>query len=110
MIELLEYVLRKVPLPSTFGIEVCPRTGREREEPDEVVSNESVPGSVPCSDDVVGNAGTGGISSDGARKPFLVVVDDRLGEKISFAFGADATRLIKRGSTPMDLLGDRGGN
>lgn len=113
LIELLEYVLRNAafpPGPSALGIELCPlvgRVGRPREDPDDIVSSESVPGSVPCSEDVVGGiAGTGGTSSAGARNPFFVV-EDRFGEKRSLALGAEATRRINRGSAPIDL-GDLG--
>jgi hypothetical protein len=79
---------------------------RPRDEPEDNVSNESVPSSVPCSDDGVdGITGTGGTLSYGASSPFLVVVEaDRdFGEKRSLALGADATRRINRGNAPIDL-------
>lgn len=86
------------------------RVERPRDEPDDAVSKESVPNSVPWSDDVVeGITGTGGTFSAGANSPFLIVVDaDRdFGEKRSLALGADATRRINRGNAPIDLEGGR---
>jgi hypothetical protein len=47
--------------------------------------------------------------SAGARRPFLVAERDGLGEKRFFAFGADATRRMKRvADDPTDDLGDVG--
>lgn len=119
-IELLEYVLRKgiLPGPSVVarfcpGIWLCPREGpvdRPRDEPEDDVSKEFVPNSVPCSDEVVYDmTGTGGTPWTGASSPFLVIVEpDRdLGENISLALGADATRRINRGNAPIGL-GDNG--
>jgi hypothetical protein len=82
------------------------RVERPRDEPEDEVSKESVPRSVPCSDDVVeGITGTGGTFSVGASSPFLIVVepDRSFGEKRSLALGADATRRINRGNAPIDL-------
>lgn len=82
------------------------RDERPLDEPEDKVSNESVPSSVPCSDDeFAGIIGMGGMFSVGANSPFFIVVEvvRDFGEKRSLAFGADATRRINRGSAPIDL-------
>ena len=83
------------------------RLERPRDEPEDDVSNESVPSSVPCSD-VEGITGTGGTFSAGASSPFLIVVevDRNFGENKSLALGADATRRMNRGNAPIDLEAD----
>lgn len=63
---------------------------------------------------VVGEPGTGGMMSAGARRPFLVVVevereDDPFGPKRCFAFGAEATRRMNRDAAEDLVFGDCGG-
>lgn len=67
------------------------RDKRSRDEPEEIVSRES----VPCSTDDIGR---GGAVSAGARRPFLVVADAEREVRLNrpLAFGADATRRMKR--------------
>jgi hypothetical protein len=110
-IELLEYVLRN---PPWFGVSVIPLffrnfmgdqplsgEGRPLEELEDTVSNES----VPCSNELEVREGTGGAASEGASRPFFVVDADREPrENNPLAFGAEATRRMKRvAEAPIDL-------
>lgn len=116
--ELLEYVLRKAILPGTGGSgkplvsfpydavagfvtrDICPL-----EEPEDMVSNES----VPCSIELEMGGGRGGIVSAGANNPFLVVGDDlEPMENRPLAFGAEATRRMKREAVALIDLGLNG--
>jgi len=123
LIELLEYVLRNAtlpgPSPELFTVTLDPEdvpitlaVGRNRslslDDVDDIVSNESVPFSIECV------FGKGGTISDGAKSPFLVVVDppaavppvaDReLSANSPLALGAEATRRINRvADAPTDL-------
>lgn len=112
--ELLEYVLRKATLPGTGGNvkplvsfpydpvagfivrDICPL-----EEPEEMVSSES----VPCSIELEIDGGRGGLASAGANNPFFVVGEDlEPMENRPLALGADATRRMNREAVaPIDL-------
>lgn len=78
------------------------RAGRPLDDAEETVSSEF----APCS-----SCGIGGITSAGASSPFFVVVPDadrEPSEKRPFAFGADATRRIKREAFWPMILGESG--
>jgi hypothetical protein len=79
--------------------------GRPLDEPEDIVSSES----VPFSNELDASPGIGGTTSDGASRPFLVVEAEREPkENNPFAFGAEATRRIKRvADAPIDF-GDNG--
>ncbi len=78
---------------------------RPLDDPDDVVSSES----VPFSRELDTMLGTGGMESAGARSPFLVVeVDREFGEKRFLALGADATLRMKRVAVALMDLGDSG--
>jgi hypothetical protein len=79
--------------------------GRPLDEPEDIVSSEF----VPFSNELDDKDGTGGTASDGASRPFFVVDADReLKENKPLAFGAEATRRMKRDAeAPIDL-GDIG--
>ena len=109
MIELLEYVLRNATLSALPSRGLAYEDGgaldeRPLEEPDDTVSKES----VPCSSES-DMGGSGGTMSAGASSPFFVVDVDREPRlKRPLAFGAEATRRIKRDAEiPIDL-GDKG--
>lgn len=114
MIELLEYVRRNGTLPGPSSIplltrgvvRVFPRPccGWPREEPEEMVSSES----VPCSRELDMTLGRGGTGSAGASIPFFVVETPREAENRPLALGADATRRIKRDADAPIALGDSG--
>ena len=108
--ELLEYVLRKGVLPGTGG-SVNPLVSfpydaatefnaRPLEEPEEMVSSES----VPCSIELEMRGGRGGMVSAGANNPFLVVACLEPMENSPLALGAEATRRMNREAlAPIDL-------
>lgn len=110
-IELLEYVLRNPPwfgfsaIPLFFrnftGDQPLSGEGQPLEELEDTVSKES----VPCSSELELRGGTGGTASEGASRPFFVVDADREPkENNPLAFGAEATRRIKRvAEAPIDL-------
>ena len=79
------------------------RDGAPRDEADDSVSSEF----VPCSEL---DSGIGGIGSPGESSPFFVVAPlERLpSAKRPFAFGADATRRMKRDAFAPNALGDSG--
>ena len=81
---------------------VC-RGGVPRDDADDNVSSEF----APCSEC---DSGIGGMVSPGDSKPFLVVAPlDRLPSvKSPFAFGADATRRMKRDALAPIALGESG--
>lgn len=119
--ELLEYVLRKAIFPGTGGsvkplvsfpydavVEVVARDICPLEEPEEIVSSESVPFSI----ELEMGGGRGGmvlVSSNnslaGANNPFLIVEEDlEPMENRPLALGAEATRRRKRDAVaPIDL-------
>lgn len=117
--ELLEYVLRNAILPGPSArplltralvegelpTTVVDRDEGSRDDPDDMVSSESPP---LCSRELEPSGGMGGTMSAGASMPFFVVEVERVPrENKPLAFGADATRRIKRDAdAPMDL-GDR---
>lgn len=114
LIELLEYVLRKAILPGTGGSvkplvsfpydavdgcvarDICPL-----EEPEDMVSSES----VPCSIELEIGGRSGEIVSAGANNPFLVADEDfEPIENRPLALGAEATRRMNReAEAPIDL-------
>ena len=114
LIELLEYVLRKAVLPGTGGSvkpllsfpydavdgriarDICPL-----EEPEDMVSSES----VPCSIELEIGGRRGEIGSAGANNPFLVAGEDfEPMENRPLALGAEATLRMKREAVaPIDL-------
>lgn len=114
LIELLEYVLRKGVLPGTGGSvkplvsfpydavdgciarDICPL-----EEPEDMVSSES----VPCSIELEIEGRSGEIGSAGANSPFLVAGEDfEPMENRPLALGAEATRRMNReAEAPIDL-------
>jgi hypothetical protein len=116
LIELLEYVLLNAALPGASedpslarGVELPlrpERVIRPRQELEESVSKESVPSFSPLT------GGNGGSDSTGASMPFLVIVAEEEREPVLnrfFAFGAEATRRIKRvADAPMPIFGDAG--
>jgi hypothetical protein len=77
--------------------------GRPLDEPEDIVSNESVPFSIELDP----RDGIGGTASDGANSPFLVVdADLEPRENKPLAFGAEATRRMKRVAEAPIALGD----
>jgi hypothetical protein len=111
---LLEYVLRKAVLPGTGGsvkplvsfpygdvIECIARDICPLEEPEDIVSSES----VPCSIELEIEGRRGEIVSPGANNPFLVAGEDfEPIENRALALGAEATRLMNREAVaPIDL-------
>lgn len=89
-----------VPLPRVV------RAGRPLDDADDTVSNES----APFSDALVPSS-TDGTPSPGASKPFFVGtvdVDLELSENKFFAFGADATRRMKRDAFAPMAFGESG--
>lgn len=78
------------------------RDVRPLDDPDDMVSKES----VPCSSELDTSGGKGGTTSAGASRPFLVVAEADREPRLNrpFALGADATRRMKReAEAPMDL-------
>ena len=115
---MLEYVLRKAILPGTGGSgkpfvsfpyeavdgfiarDICPL-----DEPEDMVSNES----VPCSIELEISGRRGGIVSAGANSPFLVAGDDlEPMENRPLALGAEATRRMNREAVALIDLGLNG--
>ena len=79
--------------------DICPL-----EEPEDMVSSES----VPCSIELEISGRRGGIVSAGANSPFLVAGDDlEPMENKPLALGADATRRINREAVALIDLGLR---
>lgn len=78
---------------------------RPREDPEDSVSRES----VPFSSELDTRLGRGGTASAGASIPFLVVDPEReLKENKPLAFGAEATRRMKRDAEALIAFGDSG--
>jgi len=87
--------------PLTGGIG---RDVRPLDDPEDMVSSES----VPCSKEFDTRDGSGGTTSAGANIPFFVVAVDReLKENSPLALGADATRRMKRDAEAPTDLGER---
>jgi len=114
LIELLEYVLRKAVLAGTGGsakllvsfpydaVDGCiARDICLLEEPEDMVSRES----MPCSIELEIRGGWGEIESTGANNPFLVAGKGfEPMENRPLALGADATRRMNReAEVPIDL-------
>ena len=78
---------------------------RPLEEPEDMVSRES----VPCSIELDMGGGRGGMASAGANNPFLVVAEDlEPMENRPLALGAEATRLMNREALALIDLGLNG--
>ena len=118
LIEWLEYVRRNAIFPGPSAacafvmrsfvlkpaVVLAERTWRDdppRDDAEESVSSEF----VPCSD-----SGMGGMASPGESSPFFVVApfERPLSAKRPFAFGADATRRMKRDAFAPIALGESG--
>ena len=74
------------------------------EDPEDTVSRES----VPCSRELDTRGGRGGTASAGARNPFLVAGERDPNVKSPLAFGAEATRRMKREAEAPTDFGVRG--
>lgn len=117
--ELLEYVLRKAAFPLVSPVlfvgildfdvlesryRSC-RVVRPLDEPEDSVSRES----SPWSNELEAPLGTEAVPSAGAKRPFLVGTADREpDEKRCFAFGAEATRRMKRVADAPMAFGESG--
>jgi hypothetical protein len=77
---------------------------RPLEDPEDTVSRES----VPFSRELDTRAGIGGTASAGARNPFLVAGERDPSMKRPLAFGAEATRRMKREAEAPTDFGVRG--
>jgi len=77
---------------------------RPLEDPEDTVSRES----VPFSRELDTRAGRGGAASAGARNPFLVAGERDPSVKRPLAFGAEATRRMKREAEAPTDFGVRG--
>lgn len=93
------FLIDGVPVIGGVGLDIRPL-----EDPEDTVSRES----VPCSIELDTRAGRGGTASAGARNPFLVAGERDPSVKRPLAFGAEATRRMKREAEAPTDFGLRG--